>query len=330
MRRKIIKQGHNTLTITLPSKWAKNFNVKAGDEIDISEKDNGLLLTTERKNESLKTEINLANLDIPTIWKYFMSVYREGYDEVLVKFGPELILENPYKFFTNRNLDIIHGKESVKKTPIEFIQDIVGRFIGYEIINYDKNSVVVKEMSSPSSKEFDNALRRIFLLLEQMAEEICETLQKNNIKFLHNIPAIDINVDKFHDYCIRILNKIGNKDSKKTALLFSTLYFLELIGDEFKNIARHLIYDFSKENYENLKEITESIKEQLSLFYQVFYKFDTKKIIEMSELDKERFFGVNELQKKLKKDEEREIWHHLRIITRYLNALSELRIEMEF
>lgn len=330
MRRKIIKQGHNTLTITLPSKWARNFNIKAGDEIEINEKDNGLLLTTERRSDSLKTNIDITNLDIPTIWKYFMAVYREGYDELTVKFGSETKLENPYKFFSNRNLDIINGRESVKKTPIEFIQEITSRFIGYEIINYDKNSVIIKEMSTPSSKEFDNALRRIFLLLEQMAEEICDTLHKNNIKLLHNVPSIDVNIDKFHDYCIRILNKMGNKDSKETALLFSILYLLELIGDEFKNIARHLIYDFPKENYENLKEITESIKQQLSLFYQVFYKFDTKKIIEMSELDKERFFGVNELQKKLKKDEEREIWHHLRIITRYLNALSELRIEMEF
>ena len=32
MIRKIIKQGHNTLTITLPSEWTKRFNLEAGKE----------------------------------------------------------------------------------------------------------------------------------------------------------------------------------------------------------------------------------------------------------------------------------------------------------
>ena len=50
----------------------------------------------------------------------------------------------------------------------------------------------------------------------------------------------------------------------------------------------------------------------------------------MSELDKSRYFSVEEVYKKVKKDEEKEIFHHLRIITRYINALTELRIEMEF
>ena len=27
MKRKIIKQGHNTLTVTLPSKWVKKLNI---------------------------------------------------------------------------------------------------------------------------------------------------------------------------------------------------------------------------------------------------------------------------------------------------------------
>ena len=39
MKRKIIRQGHNTLTITLPSDWAKRFNIEAGKEIDLTERD---------------------------------------------------------------------------------------------------------------------------------------------------------------------------------------------------------------------------------------------------------------------------------------------------
>ena len=49
MKRKIIKQGHNTLTITLPNKWAQRLNLKAGDEVDLVEKENSILINSEEK-----------------------------------------------------------------------------------------------------------------------------------------------------------------------------------------------------------------------------------------------------------------------------------------
>lgn len=54
MKRRIIKQGHNTLTVTLPSAWVKDLNIHAGDEIDLVEEANGLLLTTEKKTEKIR------------------------------------------------------------------------------------------------------------------------------------------------------------------------------------------------------------------------------------------------------------------------------------
>ena len=330
MKRKVIKQGHNTLTITIPSKWVKNFNLKAGDEIDLIEKDNGLFLTTEKRTDFSKTEIDISGLDLPVIWKYLMSVYREGYDEILVKFDSNIKLDSPYKYFIKHKLDIKYGKEGTKKTPLEFFHELVNRFIGYEIVDYSKDFVIIKEMSEPTSKEFDNALRRVFLLLEQMAEEICEALEKGSIEQLSHIHDIDTNLDKFHDYCIRILNKVGNKNSKKTSLLVTTLFLLEAIGDEFKNISHHLLYDFPKSSYKIISPVTLSIKKQFDLYYEIFYKFNKENIMESSNLDKERYFNVNKQYKQIKKDEEREIFHHLRVIAKYLNILTELRIEMEF
>lgn len=330
MKRKVIKQGHNTLTVTIPSKWAKNFNLRAGDEIDLTEKENGLFLSTEKNPEFIKAKIDISNLDIPTIWKHFMGVYRQGYDEVEVKFDPKIKLESPYKFFAQHKLDLKYENEHKIKTPLEFFNEMTNRFIGFEIVNYGKDFVLIKEMTEPTSKEFDNSLRRVFLLIDHMAEEICEALETQDIKRLGHIHDIDINLDKFHDYCIRILNKIGNKNSKKTSLLISTLSFLELIGDEFKIISHHLIYDYPKANYKNIREVIESVKEQLNLFYEVFYKFNQSTINKMSELDKNRYFNVDNVSRKVKKEEEIELFHHIRIITRYLNTLTELRIEMEY
>ncbi len=331
MKRKVIKQGHNTLTITLPTEWTKKLNLKAGDEISLLEKNNGIFMTSEKGAEEKKIgSIDLDGFDIPTIWKYFMAVYREGYDEVHVKFNPNLRLESPYKFFTQHKLDLKYGKESEKKTVLEFLHELVNRFIGFEIMDYGKDFAVIRDVSEPTYKEFENSLRRVFLLVQQMAEETEKAIKENDKKIISHIHDVDVNLDKFHDYCIRVLNKKGTNESRKNSLLFSTLYLLELVGDDFKNISHHLIHDFSKTDFKNISEIASSIKRQIDLYYDLYYKFDAEKIKELSSIDKERYFDILRMYKKSKTEEEKEIFHHFRVITRYLNALMELRIEMEY
>ncbi len=330
MRRKIIKQGHNTLTITLPSDWTKKFNLKAGKEVDMIEKDNGLFISTEKNEDGKRAEFNIEGMDIPTIWKYFMAVYREGYDEVVVKFPQNLELDNPYKFFTHHKLDVRYGKQREKNTILAALQGFSTRFIGYEMVEHGKDHVIIRDMGELTSKQFDNSLRKVFLLLKEMSEETLEAIEKDDPGILTQIHDVDVNLDKFHDYCIRILNKTSNKESRKSELLFSTLYLLELIGDEFKNISNHIVQDFPKSKLSGIKEFAKVTNEQLTVFYDLFYKFEKEKINKMSELDRHLYFKVLPNMYLKSTDKEKEIYHHLRIISKYLNALLELRIEMEF
>lgn len=330
MKRKIIKQGHNTLTVTLPSKWVKDLNLNAGDEIELIEKDKSILITSEKHNGEIKrAEFDVSNMDIPIIWKHFMSVYREGYDEVKVKFDPKSELESPYKFMTEHRFDTRYKKSYEKKPIMSSLQEFVNRFIGFEIIEQSKDFVLIKDMGAPTAKEFDNSLRRVFLLFQQMAEETLDAIEKGDPSNLIGMHDIDINLDKFHDYCVRVLNKIGNQNSKKTSLLFATLYLLEMAGDEFKNIAIHLINDINKPKFDNIKKMVELIKEQIGNYYDLFYKFDEEKVRKISDLDIKTYLGVPAIYKKASEDE-KEIFHHLRMIGRYINSLMELRIEMEY
>ena len=100
MKRKVIRQGHDTLTVTLPKVWTRRFELKAGDEIEMLDKDNGIFISTEKSVEGRSANIDISKMDVPTIWKYFMGIYREGYDEVKVNFSPGTRLDNPSKFFT--------------------------------------------------------------------------------------------------------------------------------------------------------------------------------------------------------------------------------------
>ncbi len=333
MKRKIIKQGHNTLTMTLPSKWAREFNLKAGDEINLQERDNGLYLSTEKKGEKLKAEIDISGFSIPTIWKYFMSVYRQGYDEILVKFNPTSKYDSPYKFFTRHAIDMKY--DTAKLTAFETVQLITNRFVGLEIVEHHQEYCLIKDMGEITPKEFETSLRRVFLLIQQMGEEMVEAIKKNNTKILYHTHDIDINVDKFHDYCVRVLHKTGFKDSKQTSLISTALYILEMLGDEIKHIAHHLIKDMEGKKLDNLLELAERVLKQFNSYYDLYYNFDKKKLLNLSQTDMEIHSYLPRLYKKKGKksqltDEELEIFYHMRIITKYLNALTELRVGMEY
>jgi len=330
MRRKVIKQGHNTLTITLPSNWTKKLNISAGDELELEEKHTGLHLTTEKRlNSGRKTEFDITKMDIPTIWKHFMAVYREGYDEVRVYFDSIKTLDFPYKFITNHRISPKMIKQNKKKSITTVLQGFVDRFIGFEIVEHGKDYILIKDLGGITGKEFDNSLRRVFLLLQQMADETLEALITGDTTSLESIHDIDINLDKFHDYCIRVLNKIGNKEPEKKSLYFATLYLIEMMGDEFKNIGIHLTQDFPEGRFQNIKPLAKFIKEQVDCYYHLFYKFDDEKIRFISERDRRNYIDVPKLYKKAN-EEEKEVFHHLRMIERYINSLLELRIEMEY
>jgi len=333
MRRRIIKQGHNTLTVTLPSKWVQLFNLKQGDEIEITERENGLFLTTEKHDEELKTEIDLVGLDIPTIWKYIMAVYREGYDEIVIKFDPSMKYEYPLKFFSSDLIEIKREKQA-EHTPYEVLRIMASRFIGFEIIEHHKNYCVMKNMAQLTSKEFDPSLRRVFLLLQQMAEETNEAIKKNDPKLVSHLRDVDLNVDKFVDYCIRVLNKTGFKDVKTSHILFSVLYLLELLGDEFKNISMHITRDFHGKTLKNLKDIVEIITKQVDTLYHLYYDFNKERLTQLSNAYSDiKLYKTNKAKSQGEykwTKEEAEVLNHLSRIGRYIKALTELRIEMEY
>ena len=80
-------------------------------------------------------------------------LYRKGYDEIRVKFNKP----------TTK-----HHKIGKDVTVVSSIHKEVGRLNGLEVIQQKENFCLIKDISEGNIKEFDNVLRRIFLLLVDM------------------------------------------------------------------------------------------------------------------------------------------------------------------
>ncbi|MFH1071849.1 MAG: AbrB/MazE/SpoVT family DNA-binding domain-containing protein [Nanoarchaeota archaeon] len=329
MKRKIIKQGHNTLTVTLPTKWARKCNLNPGDEIEIEEQEGALLLNTSTIQATASaTTLDLRNASIQVIWRSLISAYRAGYEEITILFeNPKGKQKSVFTGFGFDNLQLLISEGNVDLSPIEAIQALVNRLIGMEIIDQKESRCIVKEMGEITYKEFDNALRRIFFLLLSMADEIYTSYSTNHKEPLRSIHLIDTNIDRFEDFCLRVLNKIGYKSYRKTTVIYTAIFLLEMIGDEYRKIALHLL-DFKDKQRELMKKELEIQHAQLRKLYDLFYDFSTEKIQEVYSEDEkgDRFLRENA---HTFTDNEMEIIHHLKKIGIFVVSLTELRLDLE-
>ncbi|MFH1134160.1 MAG: AbrB/MazE/SpoVT family DNA-binding domain-containing protein [Nanoarchaeota archaeon] len=326
MKRKIIKQGHQTLTMTLPMKWAQKHHIKAGDEIDLLEQGRDLKICPQASDLDDRAVIDISGLMIPLVWRFISSAYRAGYNEI------KIIFENRgfrhlYTAFTYNTLYPLKDGKEQELSPLEAIQALVNRFVGFEIIEQKPNYCVIKDLGETSAKEFDNTLRRIFLLLQTMSDAVLLAVDKNDEEGLRGMHIIDSNVDRFEDYCLRILNKQGYGTYKQTTSMYSLILVLELVGDDYKKLGLHVLS--MKKVSEEVKTYFRHIDTMIRAYYEFYYRFSKEGAEKIFRMDEEAYRLFDQISPPAR-NEEKELMHHLKKISRYIITLTELRIDMEY
>ena len=332
MKRKVIKQGHNTLTITLPSEWTRKLNIKPGDELDLIEDAGSIVINGKQKPSVLSTTIDVRDLNIPMIWRFFQAAYREGYNEIKVLYNQnKKDQDGAFDFYTTQLAYEKMGEKKRYKPVIDMLYQVVSRFIGIEIIEHGENYCIIKEMGELTAKEFDTSLRRIFLLIDELFKYIIHKIENNvigDINICKEIHTLDRSIDRFVDYCCRINNRINDASFQKNKpVMFSTLFLLELLGDEFKYLGTHLA--LTKKEIDEILPFANIVKEHFDMYYQLFYKFDRETAINFGRNDF-KIYNDYFKSKESKNKDAQSIRRHFMQISKFLLCLVELRIEMEF
>jgi phosphate uptake regulator len=294
MKRKVIQLAGKTLVISLPSKWAHKYNIKKGDSLEVEEAESKLVIGSTSELVRDKTQIDITNLKKALVWRYITAAYIKGNDEL------EIVYNNP--------------------KAIEIIQQIIPTLVGFVIIKEGKNYCIAKDLSGTTTTEFENVLRRTFLLLTSMAEDGLTAITKNNKDVLLNIRYRDYNINSFVNYCLRYLNKKGYKDFIKTPILYSIIRNLEFLGDDYSKMYEEIANSNIKINKENIK-IIHKVNEMLRIFYELFYKFEKEKMIDLLNKKVELKEEINTLIKK--KSPETKISIYLNRISNTIFDLGE-------
>ena len=260
MKRKVIQIANSTQLISLPRKWAKLHGVNKGDELEISQVGNHLLVLPPDFNQvdAAKISLNLTALDRSSIMFTIRALYRKGYDDI------ELLFENPT---TN------HLRINKELKVLSVIHEEINRLIGVELIQQRERSCIIKSVSEVSTKDFDTLMRRIFLLLEDASSDLLTAAKKDDRVLMETIEEKHNTVTKFISYCLRLINKRGHPDLQYPCIYYHILASLDKIMDAIKYASRDFM-GLNKPISENTIKITESIHKSLLWYHQFFYKFD--------------------------------------------------------
>jgi len=257
MRRKVIQIAGSTQLVSLPRAWAKRNNIQKGQEVEVLEEVDRIIITTDKDPTKNIASIDLSGLTPRLADRMLTRAYQLGYDELTIKFD---------------------------KIEIGIaLQNKVRELLGFDIFEQEEGMLVIKSISSKLDIDFDNALRKTFLIANSMAESCLEGFKKNNKNTLESLRYRDLDLNKFCYFCLRAINK-GHYREFDRFIMYYLIETLEDVGDAYKELAKELSKLPPKQK---IATLIEKINKILRASYSFFYKPEKDFVLDVDDLLKE-------------------------------------------
>jgi len=93
--------------------------------------------------------------------------------------------------------------------------------------------LLLKDISTSAEEDIDAISKRIIYLLQSISDETLNALKKGE-KDLEYLEDMEKNINKFTEYCFRVLNKKGYP--KKVGVMYCMIFLFETLGDDYKRL----------------------------------------------------------------------------------------------
>ncbi len=287
MKRRIIKLGQATHVTSLPSKWIRQFNLDKGDYLEVEEKGNNLILSTEKNTSPLEVILDLKKVNTRLIATLVQSVYILGYDKIIL-LHDHLLQE--YKT----------GKK-IKAT--QFMQGLLNkRFIGAEIVEQTETKTVVMDLGGISEQTSEQVFNRIIFLVKALSQDYLQAIRENNKEILSSIPFRTDNINRLLMYYQRLIAKTRRQDALRHAVIAQIITQFKLICGTYKHIAElalELNCSFSRKILQLLEEVNISLHQSLSLCLS----FNMNKAVEFINGREKLWENLNAQKRSLEKND---------------------------
>ena len=278
--------------VSLPRTWTKRFNLRKGQEVDITDaKDHLIIASSERKHKkeitlSFKTHTESA------IRLTLINAYRAGYDTLTIK-----------------NID---------KEQLTIIRDVLQNYLlGMEITHQEKGTCVIESITEPHEEKFDIVFQKIFSGIATMIQGTAARIE-NNMPFTEYEFTM-LNIHKYDNFCRRMMTK-QNIYSDKAIFFWNFLSLVIHAPRELYHLNKYL--DKQKLKLSGKESVLcvqylSSLQELFSLLRHAYQEKDLSAIEKVHEKSRKLLFTY--LYNEMKKNNSNPIVvHHISIALRNL------------
>ena len=157
MKRKVIQLAGKTSVVSLPHAWVKRFGVKKGDDLEITERGNELMLSTSGNFSVKKVQVDLTDANKRVSRLVLSALHRRGFDEIEVLGG------------TKEKLEEINN----------LVKDVM---LGFIVVEQTVKKSLYKNVYVDTETDFDTLLRRTFLVTIKLAEEVKKRIESGDFE----------------------------------------------------------------------------------------------------------------------------------------------------
>lgn len=272
MRRKIIKQGNNSYTITLPIKWIRDENIEDDSEVDIEQegKELSIKIPSDIKRAEALIRTDLKDYNNTTIQNVLFCLYRKGYDKIAIN-------------YTN-------------KEQMDEIRRIVKKaLLGFEIVEEKTNECVIANIAEPSEDKYEIILRKIMLSIKEDSEMVLNDFKKSKFNNFKKISESKNFVDTYTNFCRRLILKYKIGGSKVSYFNYLLVSRLSLLYHIYYYAYKAAVAEKKIKISSYTLDLLEQSNKLFILFYDAFYTKDVNKLDRVTSIK-------NSLYKKLYSD----------------------------
>jgi phosphate uptake regulator len=267
MKRSIIQLGGKTYVVSLPISWIKKLELKKKDELDVIERGDELIISSQKYKFRKKIKVKINKKNKKLIRNLFLILGSLGYDEVIVNFDDSSL--------------------------IPFIHEIAHEYSGFALIEQTKDKCFFRIVSKEIKEDFNYILDKCFKVTISLAKSFSDLVKEKKFKELSNLISLEKTNNQLTTLCQRILIKTGYKDQDKTCFVYVLLWNLEIIADFYRRGC--LFLSNLPKNKANLKKETIKLIEMSTLLLEELYCLSKKTTINqfIDIFDKKEKIGEN-------------------------------------
>lgn len=228
--RKIYISGGSTFIISLPKKWVRKYNLKAGDSLVVTEQSGSLLIGTSILEKEPKVkDIRISQLiSSEALERMIIAIYLVGYDTI------RIVLDRK---------DHIPYRKSIRK--------ILDYLIGVEIVEDTNDSMTLEIMVDYKRMMTAQILQRMYSINRSMLLDLGKALKTNDIGLAKDVIVREREIDRLYFLVVRqlktaveyqqVAENLGIEHQMDCLGYRIVVKSLERIADHIENIAKSYI-----------------------------------------------------------------------------------------